>query len=293
MTRKTIAVFDFDGTITRKDTLLEFIKFSKGSRQFFFGFLLFAPLFVAMKLRLYPNWKAKQKLFSYFYKGVSIKQFNEWGNGFSSKIDKIARPKATETIKSHKEKGDKIIIISASIENWIKPWAEKSGVDMVLATKIEADKNGLLTGKFLTKNCYGQEKVNRLLEVFPDRNEYKFTAYGDSQGDKELINFANEGFYNKFNRNAIHHSTNKHNSWRSCPIFFESWSKCGFCKLKKHFRNNQIGRNKLTSFERIILLRFEFAFVVLCIVENGIKQSVSIGKFGLYFYIVFRLFLFE
>ncbi len=195
---QNIAVFDFDGTITRKDTLLKFIKFSKGTWQFYFGFLLFSPLLVAMKLKLYPNWKAKQKIFSYFYKGVSIKQFNEWGNGFSVEIEKIVRPKAMEIIKSHKEKGDKIIIISASIENWIKPWAEKSGVDMVLATKIKTDKKDLLTGKFLTKNCYGQEKVNRLLAVFPNRKDYKFIAYGDSRGDKELIGFADEGFYNKF-----------------------------------------------------------------------------------------------
>lgn len=198
MTRETIAVFDFDGTITRKDTLLEFIKFSKGKRQFYFGFFLFSPLLVAMKLKLYPNWKAKQKLFSYFYKSISIKLFDEWGNRFSFEIDKIVRPKAMETIKLHKENSDKIVIISASIENWIKPWAEKTDVEIVFATKIETDKNGLLSGRFLTKNCYGQEKVNRLLEMFPDRKDYKFIAYGDSRGDKELINFADEGFYNKF-----------------------------------------------------------------------------------------------
>lgn len=198
MTRETIAVFDFDGTITRKDTLLEFIKFSKGKRQFYFGLFLFSPLLVAMKLKLYPNWKAKQKLFSYFYKSISIKLFDEWGNGFSSEINRIVRPKAMETIKSYKENGDKIVIISASVENWIKPWAEKADVEIVLATKIETDKNGLLTGRFLTKNCYGQEKVNRLLEMFPDIKDYKFIVYGDSRGDKELINFADEGFYNKF-----------------------------------------------------------------------------------------------
>jgi len=120
------------------------------------------------------------------------------GNRFSFEIDKIVRPKAMETIKLHKENSDKIVIISASIENWIKPWAEKTDVEIVFATKIETDKNGLLTGRFLTKNCYGQEKVNRLLEMFPDRKDYKFIAYGDSRGDKELINFADEGFYNKF-----------------------------------------------------------------------------------------------
>jgi HAD superfamily hydrolase (TIGR01490 family) len=195
---KNIVVFDFDGTITGKDTLIEFIKFSAGKRKLYFGFLLFSPLLVAMKLKLYPNWKVKQQLFSYFYKGVSIRQFNNWGSEFSSEIDKIVYAKAMETIKSHKEKNDKIVIISASIENWIKPWAEKTGIDMVLATKIETDKNNLLTGLFLTKNCYGQEKVNRFSELFPDRKDFEIIAYGDSRGDKELIKFADKGFYNKF-----------------------------------------------------------------------------------------------
>jgi len=143
MTRETIAVFDFDGTITRKDTLLEFIKFSKGERQFYFVFLLFSPLIVVMKLKLYPNWKAKQKLFSYLYKGVSIEQFNEWSNKFSAEIDKIILPKAMETIKLHKENNDKIVVVSASVENWLKPWAKKNGIETVLATKIETDKNGI------------------------------------------------------------------------------------------------------------------------------------------------------
>lgn len=196
--RKTIAVFDFDGTITQKDTLLVFIKFSKGKWPFFFGFLLFSPLIVAMKLKLYPNWKAKQNLFSFFYKGISLEKFNDWGSKFSSEIDKIQQPKALEALKQHKNNGDKVVIISASIENWIKPWAEKIGADMVLATKIQQDKNGLLTGKFISKNCYGQEKVNRLLEMFPNRNDYKLIVYGDSRGDKELIDIAEEGFYNKF-----------------------------------------------------------------------------------------------
>jgi len=193
-----VAIFDFDGTITRKDTLLEFIKFSKGKWRFYSGFLLFSPLLVAMKLKIYPNWKAKQQLFSFFYKGVSIEQFNHWSNGFIVEIEKILRSKAVEAIKSHKDNDDKVVIISASIENWIIPWADRMGVDTVLATKIEIDNNGLLTGKFSTKNCYGREKVNRLLEIFPDRNNYKLTAYGDSRGDRELIDFADKGFYNNF-----------------------------------------------------------------------------------------------
>ena len=198
MEKITLAVFDFDGTITIKDTLLEFIKFSKGRFKLYLCILIFAPLLVVMKLKLLPNWQVKQLLFTYLYKGVSIENFNKWGHGFRANIDKILRYEAIEALKSHQKRNNRVIIISASIENWIKPWADNMGIDIVLATKIEINKNGLLTGKFLTKNCYGQEKVNRLLEAFPDRNDYNLVAYGDSRGDKELISFADNGFYRKF-----------------------------------------------------------------------------------------------
>ena len=191
---KVIAAFDFDGTITKKDTLLEFIKFSRGKWRFYGGFLLFLPLLVAMKLKIYPNWEVKQRFFSYFFKGVSIEMFNHWGKGFALEIEKVLRHQAIEKLDFHKKQGDKIVIISASIENWIRPWAEKANIDTIIATKIKTDKNGLLTGRFLTKNCYGQEKVNRLLAIFPDRSNYKLIAYGDSSGDRELLQFADEGF---------------------------------------------------------------------------------------------------
>ena len=198
MKKETIAVFDFDGTITQKDSLIEFIKLTKGESRFYGGFMLFSPLLIAMKLRLLPNWEVKQRLFSYFYKGTSIESFDKWGVEFSAIIDKMLRPKAMNALKLHKKNGDKIVIISASIENWIKPWADKMEIDMVLSTQIEVDLKNKITGKFLTKNCYGQEKVNRLLKIFPDRNDYKLIVYGDSRGDKELIEMANEGYYNKF-----------------------------------------------------------------------------------------------
>ena len=73
---RKIYAFDFDGTLTTKDTLLEFIRFAKGSGQMFCGFLLFSPLLLLMKLHLYPNWKAKQLVFSYFFKGMNIDDFN-------------------------------------------------------------------------------------------------------------------------------------------------------------------------------------------------------------------------
>ncbi|MDR2774777.1 MAG: haloacid dehalogenase-like hydrolase [Tannerella sp.] len=194
MKKKTVVAFDFDGTITMKDTLFLFIMFSRGKGRLLLGILLFLPLIAAMKLKIYTNEKVKERLFSYFFKGVSIEKFDDWCRKFSLIIDGILRQKTIEKMHFHKNHGDEILIISASVENWIKPWADKVGVDVVLATKIETDCNGLLTGKFLTKNCTGEEKVNRLTAAFPCRSNYRLVAYGDSRGDKQLIEFADMGY---------------------------------------------------------------------------------------------------
>ena len=71
-----IAVFDFDGTVTTKDTLLEFIKFVRGPVSFYAGFLRYAPQLLAYKSGIYPNWKVKQQIFSHFFKGMRLEDFN-------------------------------------------------------------------------------------------------------------------------------------------------------------------------------------------------------------------------
>ena len=81
--KEKIYLFDFDGTLTTRDTFLEFIKYSKGTFLLILSFLLFSPLLILMKLHLYNNGKAKQKLFSFYYKGETLKNFNEICRGFA------------------------------------------------------------------------------------------------------------------------------------------------------------------------------------------------------------------
>ena len=82
---KKLFVFDFDGTLTNADTLLEFIRFACGRKRMLLGFLLYAPLLVLMKARLYPNYKAKQKVFAHFFKGMTLEQFDTLCQAFARK----------------------------------------------------------------------------------------------------------------------------------------------------------------------------------------------------------------
>ena len=195
--RKVIAAFDFDGTIIKRDSLFVFIWYAVSIKRIVLSTLKVMPYLVLYKLKVIPNFKAKEKLFTALFKGVSMADFNILCKDFAVVIQKMVKPEALEKIEWHRQNGHEIIIISASVENWIMPWATLNGIDTVLATQIQVI-DGLITGKFLSKNCHGAEKVNRLLQHLPDRENYILYAYGDSSGDKDLLQFADHKFYRVF-----------------------------------------------------------------------------------------------
>ncbi len=184
--KKIIAVFDFDGTITTKDTLFDFISFYHSKGKLIRGLCFLSPVLIAYKAGLLKNDIAKQKLLSYFFKNEGTDQFESICKTYIERISRICKEDTLNRIKWHKQQGHTLVIVSASMRNWIEPWALDFGFDKVIGTELEIT-NNLLTGRFASKNCYGQEKVNRLLEVFPNRNSYVLYAYGDSNGDKQLL----------------------------------------------------------------------------------------------------------
>lgn len=187
--KDVIAAFDFDGTITKKDSLPHFIIFCVGKLRFVTGLLIFSPVLLLYKMGIVENWKAKEIMFSYFFKGWPIDNFNKKCRSYSNLIKDIVRDSTIDKIREHQQANHTVVIVSASISNWIKPWAFENKIAEVIGTEIEIN-NGLVTGKFASHNCYGQEKVNRLQEKYPNRKSYILYAYGDSRGDKELLEFA-------------------------------------------------------------------------------------------------------
>lgn len=186
---RKIFAFDFDGTLTKRDSLIEFIRFARGNWAFILGFLQYLPLLILMKLRLYPNYKAKQKVFAHFFEGMAIEEFDSLCQRFAQEKQGMLNRWMVGNLKKALKDGDEVVIVSASIDNWVQPFFPEV---KVLGTKIEVV-DGIITGKFLTKNCYGKEKVNRIMEEYPERRSYRLVAYGDSRGDKEMLAFADEG----------------------------------------------------------------------------------------------------
>ena len=192
-----IAFFDFDGTITKDDSTAKFIRYFVGDIAFIKGIIILLPMIIAYKLKIVTNNEIKKRLITYFFKGIDIIYFTEKAKEFSlNMLDPLIRKKALDRINWHKSNGDKLVIVSASINLWLLPWCKKNKISL-LATELEI-LNNKITGNLISKNCYGPEKVIRILKSY-DLLKYDYIyAYGNSRGDYEMLELANEKFYKPF-----------------------------------------------------------------------------------------------
>lgn len=195
--KKGIAFFDFDGTITTKDTLLEFIKFSKGRKRFYWGFLYNAVYLLAYKLKLISNQSAKEKVLQFFFKNTPVHVFNDQCTVFSTEVlPKLIRPKALKELQKLKNENFIVVVVSASPQNWIQPWSSAMKVELI-ASQLEI-KDEKITGRILGKNCHGPEKVRRIMEKYVVEDYDEIYAYGDTSGDLPMLKLATQPFYRPF-----------------------------------------------------------------------------------------------
>lgn len=192
-----IAIFDFDGTLITRDSFIMFALHSVKWTGLLKGILRSFPWLLAWKLGFMDGGKAKEHLFYKLFRGLPIKTFHEYCVSFADRIKGVERKNLIERLKFHLNRNDKVFIVSASFPDWIIPWARMHGVteEYIIGTGIEADDFGLLTGRFSTPNCNGEEKVKRLKEMVPYLSDYYIYVYGDSSGDRFLMALADRPFY--------------------------------------------------------------------------------------------------
>lgn len=194
---KELFIFDFDGTLTCKDSLKEFIKFSVGPTGYYAGLLRMSPSLLKYVLGCIPNSIAKESLISHFFKGWDKDFFIVHCTKYSlEKLPNIIRPSALKFINGKKSEGHRIIVVSASMKAWLEPWCFNNGLELI-STQLEVV-NGKITGRFATKNCYGEEKAKRIREKV-DLNLYtNIHVFGDSAGDHEMLALATHSYYKYF-----------------------------------------------------------------------------------------------
>jgi phosphatidylglycerophosphatase C len=198
MEKKIIAAFDFDGTITYRDSFFPFVAYCVGWPRTAAGLVLLLPVWIRFALRQIDRQQTKEAMLTHFFGGWAHATLLSFAGRFANeKLPGLVKPDALRRIRWHKEQGHRLILVSASPETYLIPWAELHAFDDVVCSRLGLE-NGQVTGKLQGKNCRREEKVRRLQEVLGDRSECEIYAYGDSRGDKELLEFADHPFYRRY-----------------------------------------------------------------------------------------------
>lgn len=195
--KPSVAVFDFDGTITTKDTFLPFLIrvfgfFSVGIALIF----LFIPA-LAVAIRLLTRDRFKALLIKKLFIGYPFDELQRFGYQHTFGIRSLYRPLALERIKWHKEQGHRLIMVSASLSFYLEPIALELGFDDLLCTRLSFD-DDICTGDLSGENCRAAAKVRSLEALLGPLSQFELYAYGDSDGDAEMLAVANHPVFKPF-----------------------------------------------------------------------------------------------
>ncbi len=193
---EVVAVFDFDGTLTTHDTMFRFCRFVSGRTRFWVTLMSLLPMLIAFRLGLISNTQAKEAFLTAFLKGKSLEELHNAGRAFGGEIiPSLIRPGGLSAINHHREQGHQLVIVTASMACWVKAWAEDMGI-LLLASQ-GAFRGGVFTGQLQGPNCHGPEKVKRLKAWMKQQGTTpaRIIAYGDSEGDRELLALADEAHF--------------------------------------------------------------------------------------------------
>jgi HAD superfamily hydrolase (TIGR01490 family) len=191
---RPLAAFDLDGTLTRRDTLLPFLFRAVGRDETYRALLASSlPLARAAARGGAHRDVAKAAVLRRVLAGVPSAALAEAAEAYADHVVAHGlRPDVRARVDWHRNEGHELVLVSASPELYVTPIGRRLGFDEVLATRLEIDGTGLLTGRLIGANCRGPEKVVRLREWRGDALVLAY-AYGDSAGDREMLALAATG----------------------------------------------------------------------------------------------------
>lgn len=196
MTKPIIAAFDFDGTLTDRDTLLPFLYYVSGRKKTIKALLELTPEFFCYLVGSVSRQKVKEQILSKVIGLESQKAMQKKGTEFAEKIiPTLLKPGMLKRLLWHQSQGHHCILISAAVDLYIQPWGQIMGFQTIISSHCEVNTQGQLTGNLIGLNCWGKEKVRRLTEIIGPRDRYELYVYGDSLGDTELLEMADHAFY--------------------------------------------------------------------------------------------------
>ena len=196
---RPIVAFDFDGTLTIRDSFTAFLRWRAGPAGWAIGLAKMTPALAAY-IGDRDRGRIKAASVREFLHGVERQTLEAEAERYADQVwDRFMRPDALACWKAWGEKGAHRVIVTASPETTVAPFARRLGAEGLLGTQLVFDAQGRVTGAFAGENCRGEEKVRRLRAAYGD-DMMLAAAYGDTSGDAEMLAMAREAGFRVFRR---------------------------------------------------------------------------------------------
>jgi phosphatidylglycerophosphatase C len=184
-----IVAFDFDGTLTVRDSFAAFLAWRAGPTRLALGLARLAPAAARYALD-HDRRRFKAAATQEFLSELTPATLQMEAERFADQVfTRLMRPDALATWSRWRAEGARCVIVTASPELIVTPFGRRLGAEAVLGTRLAIDASGRLTGAIAGPNCRGPEKVVRLLEALGPQVRLA-AAYGDTAGDREMLAIA-------------------------------------------------------------------------------------------------------
>lgn len=196
MSSPPIAVFDLDGTITRRDTFLPFLLSFGIAQRRWIAILQLPFIVLAYVIGIQKDFAAKEKLLTIFLRNQEVKVVENHARQFAeSWVHPRINFDVIERLRTHQRQGDRVLILSASPDVYVKEIAASLNISEVICTEVLKTPQSYV-GKLKTPNCKGQEKLTRLMAYLgQSASNLMVTAYGDSRHDIPVLEWSKESWW--------------------------------------------------------------------------------------------------
>lgn len=196
MTRagRHVAAFDVDGTLVRGDTLVPFLAKLVGHRRLGIALASLAPSLIAISAGRGDRDATKLRLLARLLRGRNASILTEAGEAFAGEVvAKRMHDEVAVRLEWHRAHRHELVMVSASLTAYLRPLADRLDFDAVVASELEVDGEGKLTGGLVQQNVRAAEKLRRLREHLGDR-DIELWAYGNSKDDEPMLEIADHAF---------------------------------------------------------------------------------------------------
>lgn len=195
-----LVAFDFDGTITDRDSLQDFVRRMRGWGVCLKAYLACVPRLLRPDRGPARRQAVKARFLASALGGLDQSHLQALAHDYVQRhLPRLLRSDMMERLRAHRRRGDTVVLVSASPSLYLDFWARQEGIVQVLATELDFDSLGYVCG-LKSANCWGEEKVRRLERWLNQSPVQLDMAYGDSPGDAAMLARARQPWLRGKNR---------------------------------------------------------------------------------------------